>query len=69
MIGAPYSVTKDLMEQLKVDLVIHGMTEIMPDEDGQDPYQLPKEVGKFKQVESGNDMTTQRIVERIIEHR
>ena len=57
------------MEQLKVDLVIHGMTEIMPDEDGQDPYEIPKSQGKFKQIESGNDMTTQRIVERIIEHR
>ena len=40
VIGAPYSVTSDLMDQLKVDLVIHGTTEIAPDVDGSDPYQV-----------------------------
>lgn len=69
MIGAPYSVTEDLMKQLKVDLVCHGQTEICPDVDGSDPYQVPKSQGKFKRVDSHNTMTTQRIVERIIEHR
>lgn len=69
VIGAPYSVTSDLMKQLNVDLVIHGTTDISPDVDGSDPYQEPKSRGKFKILESGNDMTTQRIVERIIEHR
>ncbi|CAL4093672.1 unnamed protein product, partial [Meganyctiphanes norvegica] len=69
VIGAPYSVTADLMDQLKVDLVIHGTTEIALDVDGTDPYQEPKNRGKFKILDSGNDMTTQRIVERIIEHR
>lgn len=61
--------TSDLMDQLKVDLVCHGMSEIMPDDDGSDPYQEPKNRNKFKLLDSGNDMTTQRIVERIIEHR
>ena len=32
-------------------------------------FKEPKSRGKFKILESGNDMTTQRIVERIIEHR
>ncbi|XP_076062836.1 phosphoethanolamine cytidylyltransferase isoform X2 [Oratosquilla oratoria] len=69
VIGAPYSVTSDLMDQLKVDLVVHGKTEIIPDVDGADPYAEAKKRKKFKCVDSGNDMTTQRIVERIIEHR
>lgn len=69
VIGAPYSVTSDLMDQLKVDLVCHGMSEIMFDTDGCDPYLEPKRRNKFKLIDSGNDMTTQRIVERIIEHR
>ncbi|XP_043200315.1 ethanolamine-phosphate cytidylyltransferase-like, partial [Amphibalanus amphitrite] len=37
--------------------------------DGSDPYLEPKRRGKFKSLVSGNDMTTQKIVERIIEHR
>ena len=69
VIGAPYSVTEDLMKQLKVDLVCHGHTEISSDYDGKDTYEVPKRDGKFKLLDSQNPMTTQRIVERIIEHR
>lgn len=42
VIGAPYSVTKDLMEHFKVNLVLHGNTPVMADVDGKDPYEYPK---------------------------
>lgn len=69
VIGAPYTVNKDLMDHFGVHMVIHGNTPVMDDENGQDPFKYPKEVGKFKTVESGNDMTTEKIVERIIRNR
>merc|ERR1719341_317575 len=69
VIGAPYSVTSDLLDQLKIDRVFHGETEVMPDEDGSDPYAVPKARGIFSSLDSGNNMTTQLIVERIIKHR
>lgn len=69
VIGAPYEVTKDLMEHFNVSIVCHGQTSIMPCEDGTDPYAEPKRQNKFKTLDSGNDMTTERIVERIILHR
>lgn len=69
VIGAPYSVTSDLMKHFKVDYVFHGTTPIPLDIDGSDPYAEPKKCGKFSILDSGNDMTTQKIVERIIEHR
>ncbi|KFM68067.1 Ethanolamine-phosphate cytidylyltransferase, partial [Stegodyphus mimosarum] len=69
VIGAPYAVTKDLMEHFKVDLVCHGQTPVMPDVSGADPYEEPKRLGKFKQLNSFNDVTTQKIVERIIQQR
>lgn len=69
VIGAPYSVTNDLMEHFHVDLVIHGHTFIMPDDDGSDPYAEPKRLKKFMLVDSKNDMTTDKIVERIIRNR
>jgi ethanolamine-phosphate cytidylyltransferase len=41
IIGAPYSVTKDVLEKVaKVDLVIHGVDPAIPDVDGQDPYRV-----------------------------
>jgi len=38
VIGAPYSVTVEMMEHFKVDIVCHGHTYIHPDVDGSDPY-------------------------------
>ncbi|GFX42556.1 ethanolamine-phosphate cytidylyltransferase [Trichonephila clavipes] len=69
VIGAPYAVTSDLMEHFKVDIVCHGQTYIMPDVNGADPYEEPKKQNKFKQLDSENDVTTQKIVERIIQQR
>ncbi|XP_018574297.1 ethanolamine-phosphate cytidylyltransferase isoform X2 [Anoplophora glabripennis] len=69
VIGAPYTVTKDLMDHFKVDIVVHGKTPIMEDENGEDPFKYPKEIGRFITVDSGNDMTTEKIVERIIRNR
>ncbi|XP_032471655.1 ethanolamine-phosphate cytidylyltransferase isoform X3 [Phocoena sinus] len=69
VIGAPYSVTAELLDHFKVDLVCHGKTEIMPDKDGSDPYEEPKRRGIFSQIDSGNDLTTDLIVQRIIKNR
>lgn len=69
VIGAPYSVTEDLMEHFKVDVVCHGKTHISDDINGSDPYLEPKKRGKFIIVDSKNDMTTEKIVNRIIMHR
>lgn len=57
------------MEHFNVSVVCHGQTPIMPCENGSDPYAEPKRQNKFKLLNSGNDMTTEKIVERIILHR
>lgn len=69
IIGAPYKVTKDLVDQFKVNVVAHGATNIMDDEDGTDPYAYPKKLDIFKTVESNNILTTADIVQRIIRHK
>ncbi|XP_050675224.1 ethanolamine-phosphate cytidylyltransferase isoform X2 [Leptidea sinapis] len=69
VIGAPYSVTADLMDHFKVDVVCHGMTQIAPGVNVTDPYLVPKERNCFKILDSGNTMTTEDIVQRIIRHR
>ncbi|XP_055245396.1 ethanolamine-phosphate cytidylyltransferase isoform X3 [Gorilla gorilla gorilla] len=53
----------------RVDLVCHGKTEIIPDRDGSDPYQEPKRRGIFRQIDSGSNLTTDLIVQRIITNR
>ncbi|XP_072947401.1 ethanolamine-phosphate cytidylyltransferase isoform X2 [Epargyreus clarus] len=69
VIGAPYSVTADLMDHFRVGVVCHGLTPIANDADGSDPYTVPKQRGCFKTLNSGNTMTTEDIVNRIIRHR
>ncbi|XP_054715915.1 ethanolamine-phosphate cytidylyltransferase-like [Uloborus diversus] len=69
VIGAPYEVTADLMNHFKVDIVCHGQTPIVEDINGLDPYHEAKVQGKFKRLDSSNEVTTQKIVERIIQQR
>ena len=67
VIGAPYNVTKELIEHFNVDTVCHGQTYI-PNEGG-DPYAVPKTMGKFMLLDSLNTITTEVIVDRIIRNR
>ena len=69
VIGAPYSVTMELMNHFRVSVVIHGQTPCDSDVDGRDPYEVPKGLGKFQQIDSGNSLTTQDIITRIIDNR
>lgn len=57
------------MEHFHVDVVVHGHTPIASDEDGGDPYAVPKARDQFVLVDSLSDMTTEKIVERIIRNR
>ncbi|XP_037958482.1 ethanolamine-phosphate cytidylyltransferase isoform X3 [Teleopsis dalmanni] len=69
VIGAPYCVTEDLLDHFRVDVVCHGQTPIAFENGNIDPYGIPKIRGIFTVIDSGNSMTTERIVERIISHR
>ncbi|KAJ1522227.1 hypothetical protein ONE63_002535 [Megalurothrips usitatus] len=69
VIGAPRVVTEGLMEHFKVDVVCHGKTQTADITGSSDPYLVPKKQGKFVIVDSKNDMTTEKILYRIITHR
>uniref|UniRef100_A0A1I7ZET6 ethanolamine-phosphate cytidylyltransferase n=1 Tax=Steinernema glaseri TaxID=37863 RepID=A0A1I7ZET6_9BILA len=70
VIGAPYEVTKELIDRFRVQVVVQGSrTDHHDTIDGVDPYALPKKLGIYKTVDSGNDMTTDKIIDRIIDHR
>lgn len=57
------------MNHFNVDVVCHGKTPLKMDITGQDPYAVPKSMNKFVTLDSGNNMTTEKIVERIINNR
>ena len=54
---------------MQVDLVCHGTANVANDEDGSGPYEEPKRQGKFEVVPSGNELTTEGLVQRIVAKR
>uniref|UniRef100_A0A914I7W8 ethanolamine-phosphate cytidylyltransferase n=1 Tax=Globodera rostochiensis TaxID=31243 RepID=A0A914I7W8_GLORO len=70
VIGAPLCVTKELIDRFSINFVAQGIrTEHHTAIEGKDCYEVPKRLGIFKTVDSGNGLTTERIIERIIENR
>lgn len=71
VIGAPYSVTKDVLEKIyKVNVVAHGLNSALPDVNDQDPYKLPKELGIYQTIQTKySDVTYNTIIERIVKNR
>ena len=57
------------MDHFKVDIVVHGKTPVQLGIDGKDPFEIPKEQNKFKIIDSHNDLTTEKLVERILARR
>lgn len=71
IIGAPYSVTKEILNgAFNVSLVIHGKTPLDLDINSEDPYKLPKQLGIYLEIETPYSyLTTQAIVDRILNRR
>lgn len=63
MEGSQKQVTEELMKHLKIDVVCHGKEGAE-----EELYKVPKEMKKFKIIDSENDMTTDKIIARVIEN-
>ena len=70
VIGAPLCVTKELIDRFRIDLVVQGKnTSHHSTIDGIDCYEVPKQLGIFVEIDSANEMTTELIIDRIIQNR
>jgi len=71
VIGAPYIVTKDLIEHFNISVVAHGSkTHVKIDPvTHENPYAYPMEAGIFQNIDSGSELTTELVVQRIINKR
>jgi len=69
IIGAPIDVSDDFIDQWKVNFVVHG------DENDEyapslpDPYRFAKERGIYRAIKATEGLTTQSIIERILQNR
>ncbi|KIH64509.1 cytidyltransferase domain protein, partial [Ancylostoma duodenale] len=54
---------------LFIQVVCQGIRVPHHNHSGPDPFEAPKRRGIYREVDSKSDMTTEKIIERIIEHR
>lgn len=64
VIDPPWVMTKEMIAALKISVVAHGSTND-PNDDAEDPYGVPKEMGIFHTIPSRVDLTVDAIVTRI----
>uniref|UniRef100_A0A0K0G4Y2 ethanolamine-phosphate cytidylyltransferase n=1 Tax=Strongyloides venezuelensis TaxID=75913 RepID=A0A0K0G4Y2_STRVS len=69
IIGSPYIITKDLIKNFNISIVVDGSRVAHHNTlDNVDIYKVPKELGIYQLIDSGNDMTTEMIIKRVIEN-
>mmetsp|Transcript_7430 Transcript_7430/g.10981 ORF Transcript_7430/g.10981 Transcript_7430/m.10981 type:complete len:376 (+) Transcript_7430:47-1174(+) len=66
IIGAPYVVTPELLDQYEIDVVCHGS--VIEHTITVDPYTLPKQRNMFQEVPSPSSLTLTQIVNRIYQN-
>ena len=70
ILGVGHQVTRELLDQLNVNVVLSGVVASgSPDQEGGDPYAIPKQLGIYKQLHSPSDITSDLILETIEKNR
>jgi ethanolamine-phosphate cytidylyltransferase len=69
VIGAPYSLTEDLLDHFKVNIVVHGKTQVLVDKNGKDPFEVAKARNIFREIDSGSDMSSEKVIEKICQYK
>ncbi|KAF6001111.1 hypothetical protein F1559_003061 [Cyanidiococcus yangmingshanensis] len=71
IIGAPWKVTEDMIKTMNISVVVHGThydaLNIRDTDD--DPYEVPKRLGIFREIPSSSDLSVPKIIERIVRNR
>jgi ethanolamine-phosphate cytidylyltransferase len=57
--------TREMLAALSITIVAHGSTHDPNDDDGRDPYEVPKAMGIFHELPSSVPLTVDSIVARI----
>ena len=79
IIGAPWSVTRELITGFNIKIVVQGTNpkncpgsekrKIVSSDSGEDPFAIPKEMNIYQEIESVVNIDTQIIVDRIVANR
>jgi hypothetical protein len=70
LIDAPYDVSQEMINGLRIDVVVHGRVRPADEQEGEaDPYALPRRLSMIRVVDSGSGLSVFDIEERIFQQR
>ena len=71
IMGAPPTVTRDLISNFRVDVVVPGLhaTEAVPRAEGLDGYAVPKALGILEPLDAPSAMTKANTIKRILQNK
>jgi ethanolamine-phosphate cytidylyltransferase len=66
IVGAPSTITRELIDAIEPYLVVHGPSSPSPTT-SEDPYRIPKQLGIFQQVDSDYpNFTSRDVIRRVL---
>uniref|UniRef100_A0A0A9W747 Ethanolamine-phosphate cytidylyltransferase n=1 Tax=Lygus hesperus TaxID=30085 RepID=A0A0A9W747_LYGHE len=70
VMGVPYKVTKELINSLRIDVVVSGKNcDEIEDTSISSPYEAAINMSIFHEVDSGCTLTTNSLIERVLQNR
>lgn len=71
VMGVPFEVSEDIIKSLGIHVVVAGMVAEYEEDaiQGRHPYAYPAKAGIFHQIDSHSDLTTDKLIERVVANR
>jgi ethanolamine-phosphate cytidylyltransferase len=68
ILSAPYFITESFIKDFNISAVIEGKVKKPKVEAGDDPFEVPKHLGIYHEVDSGTDFSINNLISRVQEH-
>jgi len=65
--GSPLIITKEFMEEYKIDVVVHAFLNKDDESKQDDFFRYPKSVNKFHTISYCNEISTSKIIKKILD--
>ncbi|KAK7199693.1 ethanolamine-phosphate cytidylyltransferase [Novymonas esmeraldas] len=70
VMGVPFDVSKEVIDSLHIDIVVGGKFTDLPKEwQERTAYAVPKAMGIYHEVDSGSTLSTDSLIDRVVENR
>ena len=68
IVGAPYFITENFIKDFNIAAVVEGRINKDKIETGDDPFEIPKKLGIYHEVDSGSDFSISKLISRVQSH-